>query len=268
MTQIFADGFESGDKSKWDYQVGGSVTTGTTHHGNYKCEFIVTGYIQKYLDNLNVAYFRIFVRFTQLPGTGVEHTLCGMYNSGNYYHADARVINDAGTVKWRIRYFNGAHFSVTSEQQTGIVTGKWYCVELYAKGNSATEAETRMWVDGSELTDLHFTNLNNPYQINRAYIWNAIGAYDKFYADCCVIADAYIGPEFKVTTLPATEITVASAKLNGNSNKDNISRGFEWGTVQGGPYPNSWVEEGSFSAGDFNHVIEGLVKILTITEQK
>jgi hypothetical protein len=38
------------------------------------------------------------------------------------------------------------------------------------------------------------------------------------------------------------------------------SRGFEWGLVQGGPYPNTWTESGDFGTGAFSHQFTGLAE--------
>jgi hypothetical protein len=52
------------------------------------------------------------------------------------------------------------------------------------------------------------------------------------------------------------------ATLNGNitatGGENCDQRGFEWGTTQGGPYPNSWTENGSFGTGAFSHQVTGL----------
>ena len=44
----------------------------------------------------------------------------------------------------------------------------------------------------------------------------------------------------------------------GGANADE--RGFEWGTTQGGPYPNSWTEAGSFGAAAYSHQVTGLTE--------
>jgi hypothetical protein len=54
----------------------------------------------------------------------------------------------------------------------------------------------------------------------------------------------------------------AKATCNGiitaTGGENCTSRGFEWGLVQGGPYPNSWTEAGSFGTGAFSHQFTGL----------
>lgn len=54
----------------------------------------------------------------------------------------------------------------------------------------------------------------------------------------------------------------AKATCNGTitatGGENCTSRGFEWGLVLGGPYPNSWTEAGSFDTGAFSHQFTGL----------
>jgi len=67
-----------------------------------------------------------------------------------------------------------------------------------------------------------------------------------------------------VTTQVATNVLPTQATLNGTivspDGVNCIVRGFEWGTVDGGPYPNTWTEEGNFAPGTFSHMITGLAQ--------
>lgn len=71
-----------------------------------------------------------------------------------------------------------------------------------------------------------------------------------------------------VTTQSATGITFSQMTLNGTiispDGSNAVIRGFDWGTVPGGPYPNSWTENGSFAAGAYSHTINGLASGQTI----
>ncbi len=49
--------------------------------------------------------------------------------------------------------------------------------------------------------------------------------------------------------------------VTGGENAD--SRGFEWGTDLGGPYPNSWTEAGGYGTGSFSHQVTGLTEDTT-----
>ena len=63
--------------------------------------------------------------------------------------------------------------------------------------------------------------------------------------------------EYIVITLDATDLLATSAKLRGSVTVPHAARGFVWGKVSG-IYTHSWSEEGSFGAGAFEHLIEGL----------
>ncbi len=58
-----------------------------------------------------------------------------------------------------------------------------------------------------------------------------------------------------VSTGNATSVTTNSATLNGTLTNlgasDNVSVSFQYGTVQGGPYPNSTAPQGMTSPGPF-----------------
>lgn len=71
-----------------------------------------------------------------------------------------------------------------------------------------------------------------------------------------------------VTTQAATGVGTAEATLNGTvvapDGENCVIRGFEWGTTDGGSYPNTWQENGSFAAGAYSHMINGLTPGQTI----
>jgi hypothetical protein len=76
---------------------------------------------------------------------------------------------------------------------------------------------------------------------------------------------SYISPP-TVLTDAATNIGSTAATLNGNitdtGGQNADLRGFEWGTTQGGPYPNSWTEGTSgnyqYGTGVFSYNLTGL----------
>ena len=60
-----------------------------------------------------------------------------------------------------------------------------------------------------------------------------------------------------VTSQDATDPCAGVGTLHGtiadNGGENCDERGFEWGLVSGGPYPNSWTELGAFGVGAFSH---------------
>lgn len=71
-----------------------------------------------------------------------------------------------------------------------------------------------------------------------------------------------------VTTQDATDVDVIDATGNGNitdlGGYTPDERGFEWGLVSGGPYPNSVTESGSFGTGAYSLTLEDLPYNTTI----
>jgi hypothetical protein len=59
MTQIFADGFESGDFSAWTGTSGSPTVQNTTkHHGTYGCTFDAPECAYKTFSVMQIVYFR------------------------------------------------------------------------------------------------------------------------------------------------------------------------------------------------------------------
>jgi Divergent InlB B-repeat domain len=203
--RITEDGFETGDFSKWTVKNGGFVTSGDAHHGTYKAVLNASGqYDQARFTNVDHCFFRAYVMFKSFPSvSGYETPILGVYNTSGIYMSEARVRNVSGTMKWVLRYFdnNGTtwvSYLAVSEQQNPVLN-TWYCVEVEGKSGSATNAESRIYINGNELTDVSKTGRNNTYLINCAYIWESVtGGVTQWYDD--VIVDAgYVGPECTLT---------------------------------------------------------------------
>jgi len=223
-TPIFEDGFESGDLSKWS-PIGGSptVTSGDAHHGTYKAVLNASGdwaqarFVYTPIDH---GFMRAYVMFKSFPHTGAQTAVFGIFNWGAFsYMSEARVINVAGTIKWALRYYdNGVHYVAVSEQQKPVLD-RWYCVEVEGKSNTTTGAESRIYINGDELTDVSQTGKNNPYAMNCAYIW--VFAPVTHWYDCVVVDSAYIGPECSLT------VNVAGS---GSVSKTPDQAIYAWGT--------------------------------------
>ncbi|MEA4889194.1 MAG: PKD domain-containing protein [Clostridiaceae bacterium] len=195
---IFTDGFETGDFSKWNPVVGTpAVTSGDAHDGTYKAILDASGeyaQVRFTLEPRNYVCMRSYVMFKTFPASGTETAVLGVYNLSGIYMAEARIRNVGGTVKWALRYYNGGHNTVVSNQGQPIELNKWYCIEVEGLSGSATGGESRIFIDGNELTDVSKTGLNNTSLINCGYIWDNNSTAVRWY-DCVVIADAPIGPE-------------------------------------------------------------------------
>jgi hypothetical protein len=198
--RIFEDGFETGDFSKWTVKNGGYVTSGDAHHGTYKAVLNASGqYDQARFTNVEHCFFRAYVMFKSFPNTtGYETPVLGVYNTSGIYMAEVRVRNVTGTIKWALRYYNNGQYTIISEQQKPVLD-KWYCVEVEGKSNSTTAAESRIYIDGNELTDVSQTGRNNAYLVNCAYIWESITYSVTMWYDDVIVDASYIGPECTLT---------------------------------------------------------------------
>jgi hypothetical protein len=241
VTLPFQDGFETGDFSKWNGGSGGSVTSGGAQHGTYKAVFS-SSYRQAWFTSTpqDHCFMRAYI-WLDTVNTGWETSLFGLYISGTYM-AEAKIINVAGTLKWELRYYNnGISNTAVSEQQKPVLH-KWYCVEVEGKSHTTTNAESRMYVDGNELTDVTHTGLNNNYQMTCGYLW--ISGTGTIWYDDVVIATSYIGPE--TYTLSASVSPVGSGAVSKNPDQAT----YNWGTnVELTAHANLGWTFGSWSGG-------------------
>jgi PKD repeat protein len=190
---LFEDGFESGDFVKWSYVTGATVTSGDAHHGTYKAVLDAGGeYAQAYFTAAprDHMFMRAYVRFDDLPTSG-DTTVLGLMGSGRYPVNLAVGVN-GGVVKWKLTCYGGVSGGKYSTMMLPAAD-TWYCVEVEGKAYSTTAAESRVWINGTELTDITQTGLNNDAKIDRCYIgWTT--AVPRWY-DCVAVDETYIGPE-------------------------------------------------------------------------
>ena len=199
----FEDGFETGDFTNWS-PVGNTlagdppaVTSGEAYHGTYKAVLDEAGqYAQVRFAPIDHGFMRGYVMFKSFPDAGTQTTVLGLYNVDNFRHmSGARVVNDNGTVKWALWYYDSAEYTVISELEKPVLD-KWYCVEVESKANTSTEAESRIYIDGNELTDVSQVGKGNEQPITCGYIWSNTTdntAVTRWYDDI-VIDATYIGP--------------------------------------------------------------------------
>jgi hypothetical protein len=215
VTLPFTDGFETGDFSKWNGGSGGSVTNGSAYDGTYKAVFS-SSYRQAFFTSTPAAdcFMRAYVWISTAPSSGYSTSIFGLYQGGGYYMAEAGITNAGGTLEWILRYFDSGNSHTVVSTMCEPILGKWYCIEVEGKPNSATNAEARIYVDGNELTDVTKTRLNNTQQINCGYIWisNPASGATVWYDDV-VIATSYIAPEEAGQTYTLSVSTVGSGSV-------------------------------------------------------
>jgi phosphodiesterase/alkaline phosphatase D-like protein len=115
----------------------------------------------------------------------------------------------------------------------------------------------RMTAPGAFVSGLTGLSPGTPYYYKA---WAYDGVNQAVFGDEVSFVTSPVSPS--VTTNSAGSITSGSAILNGDlsdrgsSTTDNVS--FQWGTTQGGPYPNSTTPEVMDSTGGFQADIAGL----------
>jgi hypothetical protein len=218
LTQLFSDGFESGDFSAWSgTQVGGAGASLTVenlnpHHGTYNEKAVVGtqagSYAQVYKAFTQTTVFaREYVKFTATPSTNGDATaFIDIRSSLNYQIARVGIRKDPSdsTVKWWIRYSDGGQLNNDAYYAGAVSTDTWYCLEVKIVANDASNGEYRVYIDGTERITLTGKNTSGATDIGSLRTgvnhYNPSSSFAQTaYIDCVVVADAYIGPETTVT---------------------------------------------------------------------
>jgi len=209
-TIIFSDGFESGNFSAWtgSYAATGlsiSVISTSPHHGAYHTRTWASGtpganaivYCYKTFTGVTTIFVRYYIRFQNTPTSGKTWDLMQIYNTTmDSSHANLWYENNAGTLRWRMRYRNGGAW-YESYYNHVVSVGQWYCIEMKLVVSS-TVGEQRFYLNNSEV--ITATNLNNTDRgsavngVTMPYFYCDDTNFD-IYFDCVVVADTYIGPE-------------------------------------------------------------------------
>lgn len=216
MAILFQDDFEN-DFNEWTYvyQTDGrtvSVQSGIKHHGSYAASFFTSANAPNGATRARKTtgaeysqwHFRGYVYFANLALNsgafkriiGADNILKPSLSTG----ISLAVVNDGGTYKWRVAVRNNSAWAITNLASPLLETGKWYCVELYAKIGSV-DGEARLWIDGvlvTEATVLNNADRGNAYNFDIGfdfYDTGVVAGDTTVYWDCVAVADTYIGPE-------------------------------------------------------------------------
>ena len=209
MTEIFKDGFESGDYTAWT----GSGSNGThqaissdKHHGAYCDRCLPTAAWQDWsadvyedVGNYDEIHSRNYVKFVSLP------------SGGKYFEINDFRVAWAPLGTLRIRNNGGIMQIGISSSEGGItyanypfVTGQWYCIE-FARYKNASVGWYKVYVDDS-LAHSQTGLDTSAHYATRIFLGitysGSAGTEIELYQDCCVIADTYIGPEVAVEEKP------------------------------------------------------------------
>ena len=205
FTEIFSDGFESGNFNAWTgTETGGNgsitVVSDQTHHGSYSAysNAPASGYADVYktlATSQSECYIRWYVRFNTLPSS-----------DGN----KAPILRAGGTGTELVRFYIknasgqlqilGEFFPwvTTATYNYNFQTGVWYCFEYGYKKGTGSDGFHKVWLDGTLVINLEnrdHTSVGDAesYKVGNCYLVS--GYTSQLWIDCVTIADTYIGTE-------------------------------------------------------------------------
>ena len=188
FTEIFSDGFESGNFSAWTGTLGTPTVQGTyVHHGSYAMQITAPDYhAYKTITAATSLYTRLYFRLATVP-TGTDQIYVLWFGAGTTWVVGVKIL--AATLTLR-HYYDASH---AHDYSKTWATGTWYCLELYWL--DAASGHMSVWLDGSLVIDLSEATSTAP-SITTVTAGDryGVGTYTT-QIDCVVVADAYIGPE-------------------------------------------------------------------------
>jgi hypothetical protein len=215
FTELFSDGFESGDFSAWTgYGDGTSIVGSPVHHGSYSAECVAsqwdwTGVSKDLTTGQQTLYVRHYRRYPTLP-TGLGRII--RFIDKTPYTISVELLLSNTTLRLRdVVNSNNYDYSWSPSADT------WYCLEVKVVCNTAVAGELRLWLDGSEVITQTGLDLSGTAEIDRIVIGQRAEQPSSVtsYIDCVVVADTYIGQEGTEQTYTKTWATDALFKKLG-----------------------------------------------------
>jgi hypothetical protein len=212
---LFQSGFESGsftgDGWSGTMTSGGSATveTGAKHWGDYGANFTCNGGMQyeqacAYYDFTSGQPTLFMNYWWQLKGnfpkSGMIFVLGEFWDTTPHKHPSLSLLNDSGTYKWQLSYWNGTQNQIISNSTPTISLDTWYNIEIgYMQGSSGNVS---LWVNGVKVLEAIYDNsgLEKPYRcVVGEYSDGAQTQKHTMLIDDVQIADSYIGYTFQST---------------------------------------------------------------------
>jgi hypothetical protein len=216
FTEIFSDGFESGNFNAWTGTTGTiSVETTDPHLGTYHAQHTSSSQnsvseCYKSISNQVEAYMRLYLKFpTVFTGTSADGWETGpRLTTAGIVGAQAKCKYDGSNYYWGVEVYESSGWQ-TYWGSAFTLLSKYYCIELYFKVGQSDGA-VALWVDEVQQVSQSGLDTNDygDYITNaRDRIQRRTGsdAASLVYTDCVVVADAYIGPEAEVTVKTVTD---------------------------------------------------------------
>ena len=186
------EGFESGNFSAWT-GTSGSPTVGTTnvHHGTYGLVCDADEYVYKVFTGAATVSARAYVRISNEPSEGGQVYVASMHGDNNNVWSLGFYKTGGGTKQLIFVYQYPS--STVVYQNFNYAANTWYSIEVKAVMGSAN-GEYRVYVDGTEVMTITGVNTSGREDMDMYRLGKLTGGA-AVYADCVIIADAYIGPE-------------------------------------------------------------------------
>ncbi|MHA1829058.1 MAG: hypothetical protein ACTSX6_10485 [Candidatus Heimdallarchaeaceae archaeon] len=203
-TELFSDGFESGDFSAWS-STGGtdtrSVITTDPYDGSYHMDSDIDGsgtpdnaYAEKiFSQSYSIIYGQAYFKISALPDDSGETYQLIQFRSSIGYIVVGGIKNVDGTnCKFRLYVNSGGGTEVigTSIVQTNV----YYQVEMYIKIDG-TNGEAKLWVDGTLECSMSgdTDDQGNVDRIRVGQIRSTASVAHHIYTDKVTVSDTYVG---------------------------------------------------------------------------
>lgn len=192
MTQIFSDGFESGDFSAWTSTTGSPAVVSTQkHHGTYSAEFDASNErANKTFAGQTTVFVRTYLRLGAVPPSGQLIRFLNLFGGASEI-ARLIIIESTGLRLRLTRYYPT---TTTFNYAYSFQANTWYCIEL--KFAKSVSGEYRVYLNGSEVitnTGIDTSGAGDASEIRAGQTYSDYTVTS--WVDCVVVADAYIGPE-------------------------------------------------------------------------
>lgn len=203
FTELFSDGFESGDFSEWTGTSESPAVVEEPHCGTYSVRRDSQGdRAYAYLpSSYSIVYFRIYWKTDTLPSTDTHTMPLRIYNSEgislHLYYEDV-----GGTKRWRLEVSETGDDDIY--EQT-VSTNTWYCIEVCY---DATNDIHKLWIDDVERISFSSSVSTLMGRVSVGNYFESDFYSHNEYIDCVVVADTYLGPESEIYTKTWTTDTL------------------------------------------------------------
>ena len=194
---IFSDGFETGNFNNWTGTNGAPSVQGVVvHHGSWAALMDADNEsCYKDLDAIGEAFFRFYFRYTVNPAIGETYEIADIAQEVWTHLLRVLIVNDDGTIKWRIEVRKGdATYQTFTADTPNPTINTWYCVELWFKKNTVDGA--KLYVNSvNVLTATGITTYDENIACVVLRYFTSAASTPNQYFDCTVVDSSRINCE-------------------------------------------------------------------------